>query len=99
MNEWISAGIGVLASLLGIYFGYCIFKRNQKNDIEADTKESATMVSDIGYIKAGIDDLKRKQEKQDERFIEIVTRLTAVEASAKQAHKRLDEVVVHGKES
>ncbi len=37
------------------------------------------MASDIGYIKAGIDDLKRKQEKSEERHIEVITRLTAVE--------------------
>lgn len=38
----------------------------------------------FGYI-------KRKQEKKDERHVQVVSRLTAVEASAKQAHHRLDK--------
>jgi transposase len=44
------------------------------------------------YIKSGIDDIKKKQEKQDEQHIEIVSRLCSVEASAKQAHKRIDSL-------
>lgn len=92
MNEWITAGIGVLASLLGMFFGYKIFKRNEKNDIEQAVKRDAVMSSDVGYIKAGIDDLKRKQEVTDNRHLEIIGRLTTVEASSKQAHHRLDEI-------
>ena len=39
-----------------------------------------------------MDDIKRKQEKEDERHVQVVSRLTAVEASAKQAHHRLDSL-------
>lgn len=46
----------------------------------------------FGYIKSGVDDIKRKQEKEDERHVQVVSRLTAVEASAKQAHHRLDSL-------
>ena len=46
----------------------------------------------FGYIKSGVDDIKRKQEKEDERHVQVVSRLTAVEASAKQAHHRLDKL-------
>ena len=46
----------------------------------------------IGYIKANTDDIKRKQEKQDEQYLRISERVTAVEASAKQAHHRLDRL-------
>lgn len=36
----------------------------------------------FGYIKSGMDDIKHKQEKEDERHVQVVSRLTAVEASA-----------------
>ncbi|NLK40370.1 MAG: hypothetical protein GX303_09070 [Clostridiales bacterium] len=39
-----------------------------------------------------MDDIKRKQEKQEQQHIEVISRLTAVEASAKQAHKRIDTI-------
>jgi len=50
------------------------------------------MLSDIGYIKGGIDDIKHKQEKSDDRHIELCERVTAVESSASQAHKRIDRI-------
>jgi hypothetical protein len=94
LNETIIvAVIGVIGTICGIYFGYSGYKRTERKDNQQAGKESATLFSDIGYIKSGIDDLKRKQEKSDERHIEIITRLTSVEASTKQAHKRIDEII------
>lgn len=94
LNETIIvAVIGVIGTVCGIYFGYSGYKRTERKDNQQEGKESATLFSDIGYIKSGIDDLKRKQEKSDERHIEIITRLTSVEASTKQAHKRIDEII------
>ena len=46
----------------------------------------------FGDIKSGVDDIKRKQEKEDERHVQVVSRLTAVEASAQQAHHRPDKL-------
>lgn len=48
------------------------------------------MATEIGYIKANTDEIKAEQKEQRKTNVEVVTRLTAVEASAKQAHKRLD---------
>ena len=50
------------------------------------------MLSDIGYIKAGVDDIKSEQKEQRKTNMEVVARLTAVEESARQAHKRIDEL-------
>lgn len=82
--------IGVVGGLAAIIFGYATYKRNQKTDDSNEGKETGTLFTEIGYIKSGIDDIKRKQDKQDERLLQISERLTAVEASSKQAHKRLD---------
>lgn len=92
-NTMLVAVIGLISTLCGIWFGYSGYKRSERKDNQQEGKESAILLSDIGYIKSGIDDLKRKQEKSDERHIEIITRLTSVEASSKQAHKRIDEIL------
>ena len=42
------------------------------------------------HIKANTDEIKAEQKEQRKTNTEFVTRLTAVEASAKQAHKRID---------
>ena len=53
----------------------------------------------FGYIafvrnrdKANTDEIKAEQKEQRKTNTEFVTRLTDVEASAKQAHKRLDHI-------
>ena len=44
-------------------------------------------MTEIGYIKSGIDDIKAEQREQRNTNTQFLERLTAVEASAKQAHK------------
>lgn len=95
MNE-IVAVIGVISTVCAIVFGYSAFNRNKKKDDSESGEKSGTVLTEIGYIKSGIDDIKRKQERQEEKqeaqHIEVITRLTSVEASAKQAHKRIDRL-------
>lgn len=91
MNE-IVAAIGVISTICAIIFGYAAFNRNNKTDTEDEAKRDATVLTEIGYIKSGVDDIKRKQDKQDEQYMNMAERMTAVEASAKQAHKRIDRI-------
>lgn len=82
--------ISILAAVAGVVFGVTTYLRNRKKDDSDDGRQSGTILTELGYIKSGVDDLKRKQEKQDEQNREILLGLTKVEESAKQAHRRLD---------
>lgn len=84
--------LGIGGTVCAIVFGYLAFRRNSKTDDTAEGKKDGVLLTEIGYIKSGVDDIKRKQEKEDERHVQVVSRLTAVEASAKQAHHRLDSL-------
>lgn len=84
--------LSVVSTLCAIYFGYKAFARNRKKDDTDEGRASGTMLSDIGYIKSGVDDIKAEQKEQRKTNIEVVARITAVEESAKQAHKRIDEI-------
>jgi len=88
----LSTVLGILGTICAIVFGFATYKRNCKVDNENEGKEAGTILTEIGYIKAGVDDIKRKQERQDERHLEIITRITAMEQSAKQAHLRIDRI-------
>ena len=78
--------LSVVSTVCAIVFGYAAFARNRKSDTEND----ATVLTEIVYIKANTDEIKAEQKEQRKTNTEFVTRLTAVEASAKQAHKRID---------
>lgn len=83
---------GVFVGLAGVVFAFVTYIRGKKGDGAAVGKKDGIVLTELGYIKSGVDDIKRKQEKQAEQHIEVVSRLTAVEASAKQAHKRIDRL-------
>lgn len=75
----VSVAIGIIGVIYGIYQG-----------VHNNGSHDGSLVSDVGYIKGGVDDIKRKQEKQDEQHVLVVERLASVESSAKQAHHRID---------
>ena len=84
--------IGVIGTVCGVIFGYIGYQRGLKKDSTDTGKNDGVLLSDVGYIKSGIDDLKRKQELTDERHYALAERVTKVEESAKQAHHRIDEI-------
>lgn len=82
--------IGIAGSATAIYFAVKKNRRTNRVDDAEEGKKDGVILTEIGYIKSGVDDIKRKQETQDKQHIEVVTRLTAVEESSKQAHHRID---------
>lgn len=92
MTVELTAVISIACTVLGAAIGFATFRKNGEKDAEEKGKADGVVLTEIGYIKAGIDDIKRKQDRQDELYIKIAERLTAVEASAKQAHHRIDRL-------
>lgn len=84
--------LSVISTLCAIYFGYKAYSRNRDTDTKETAKNDATLLTEIGYIKANTDEIKAEQKEQRKTNIEFITRLTAVEESVKQAHKRIDEL-------
>lgn len=66
--------------------------KGSSKDTHTDGERDGMILTEIGYVKSGIDDIKKHQILQDERHMEMVERVTAVEQSAKQAHKRIDNI-------
>ena len=87
--SWVYALVG---TVLGLLISWLAFVRNVKLDSEDDGREIGQLLTEIGYIRANTDEIKAEQRRQQETNIQIITRLTSVEASAKQAHKRIDRI-------
>lgn len=86
MNEWWISIVGLALSVATFFLGR--FASHQ-----ATGEKNGYLASDIGYIKAGIDDLKSEVRAIKTEMSELNMRLTRVEESTKQAHKRIDEMV------
>lgn len=84
--------IALIVGASGIVFGLVTLFRNKRQDDTTEGRTAGTIMSDIGYIKAGVDDIKQEQKEQRQTNLEMISRLTAVEESTKQAHKRIDEL-------
>lgn len=91
----ISSVVGIVSAALGFLLSYFTFQRNKKKDDVAEGQTKGVMASDIGYIKAGVDDLKRESAEQRKTVGELGERVTRVEESCKQAHKRIDKIDEH----
>ena len=92
MTIELTVAISVACALLGAALGVFGHKRNISKDIAEDARSDGVIFTEIGYIKSGVDDIKRKQDRQDDLYAKLSERVVAIEASAKQAHKRLDRL-------
>ncbi len=89
MNEW-GAIVSVVAALSGVLLGWLGFARTQKSQTQTEASADALLRTDVEYIKRGVDEIRVEQRAQKKEFDALTERVTRVEESAKQAHKRLD---------
>ena len=83
---------GVLIALIGCVVGLAGWLRNHDTDNEKETSNMTTVIVKLENIRVGISDLKSDLKMTVEDLQGIDRRLTIVEQSAKQAHKRIDEL-------
>lgn len=88
----LTVAVGVGCSLLGAYIGVEGHKRAQAKDNREAGEDRGVLLTEIGYIKAGVDDIKRKQDGQEDKHNQLAERVTRVEESAKQAHLRINRL-------
>lgn len=83
--------ISAVSTAVGALISWFAFSRKSKKDTEKLGEDKGVLASDIGYIKAGVDDLKRESRETRHDLGDLSTRVTRCEESCKQAHKRIDE--------
>ncbi len=88
--------VSIVISFLGFVssaaFAYISYRRILKKDMSGAGEHRGVIISDIGYIKAGIDDLKRENKDTASKLASLTERITRCEESSKQAHHRIDEI-------
>ena len=86
MEITITVAISILSALSGFLFSFAIYKRNLKQDTVTEARNDAIILTEIGYIKSGIDDIKKHQEIEDKRYIELAERVSKIEARMDEIH-------------
>ena len=86
----IAVVVSIVAGVAGVVFAFVNNARSKKKEDAEDGKQNGIVLTELGYIKSSVDDIKRKQDKQDDQTMKFLTELTTVQESAKQAHKRID---------
>ena len=90
--ELASAIIGILGVVAAIIFGYLAFRRGQKSDDRTEQKELTEMQTTLGFIKNSVTRIENNQQAQSVTIAGLSERVTRVEESTKQAHKRIDSL-------
>ncbi|RAU98126.1 hypothetical protein [Paenibacillus sp. YN15] len=84
--------IGMIGVASGVMLGWMGRARSTKQDTVQQAGSDAKLRSDMDYIKRGVDDIRLEQRSQGQRIDVLSERVTRLEESSKQAHKRLDRL-------
>ncbi len=84
--------ISAVGCILGIVFSLLALFRNKRADDTQTGREDGMVLTELGYIKAGVDDLKRDNRDMRVELQNIHDRVARGEESIKQAHKRIDKL-------
>lgn len=92
--DWtvLTAIISVAAAISGIVLGWVGKTKAYKAEVVQEATADASLQTDVSYIKRGIDDIRVDLRMQGQRMDGLSERITRVEESSKQAHKRLDRL-------
>lgn len=92
MNQETISILGLVTSLLSIMFAFLAFKRSEKHDLKKEGKNEGLILSDIGYIKACVDRMEKNITSVDERYREVLERLSKVEEGLDNTKKAVNEI-------
>lgn len=89
--EW-TAIISAAAAISGIILGWWGRAKTVKEEEKQDAAQDAQLRTTVNYIKNGIDELKAEVKARGQQYDMLAERVTRVEESSKQAHKRIDRL-------
>jgi len=76
--------IGILGTSIMAGLGILGWSRNHRLDASGSGRESASVITEIGHVKSGIEEIKTRLDRREREYIEVVGRLTAIETECKR---------------
>ncbi len=84
----------ITISIISVLIAILSYKRNVIKEHKQLSKEEGSFLSDIGYIKACVDRMEKKISNVDERYQDLLQRLTKVEENLINTQKRVEEIII-----
>lgn len=84
--------LAIITAISGMALGWMGRTRTIRQDAAQDAGTVTALQTDLEYIRRGVDDIRLDQRVQSQRIDALSERVTRIEESAKQAHKRLDRL-------
>lgn len=93
----------MLIGILGVIISYQTYQINKnksryretvdtKRETKNEAKNDAKVEAQLDYISRGVDDIRIDLKANERQIVDLGERVTRVEESSKQAHKRLDKL-------
>lgn len=86
------AVLGAVSTIFGMIITYLTFMRGRDKSIRHDAQETAKISTKLDHISAGVDTIRIDLKSNEKEINRVAERVTRVEESAKQAHKRIDKI-------
>ncbi len=98
MENILTIYIPIICSIISVIISILVFGKNKnkdnREDITEDVRRDTILSTKLDMVIAGNSDLKNEIRGINNKFDKVNERLTRVEESSKQAHKRLDTLVI-----
>lgn len=95
-NVTIFSIIAAVGTVCGVVFSYIGYRTGLKKDSHKEGEEDGSLKADTQYIKRRVDDVLLEQRNINNTLSSHSERITRVEESSKQAHKRIDRLEQKG---
>lgn len=90
MAELIFGTVGVVTGISGMLCAVIVATRNKKKDDKNEGKEDGVLMTEIGYIKKGVDGIEQKFEKLENKYIDLAMQVAGFEGEIKRLNKRIE---------
>lgn len=90
--DLITAIFGAIGTVIGFLITVLTYTRNRDKDVKSKAAEQATINAKLDTINGGVESLRVDFKVEQKERAALSERVTRVEESAKQAHRRIDEL-------
>jgi len=88
--------LGAAGTICSIIFAFVNYKKREDEENYTEGNRDGNLIADTQYIKRRIDDVLLEQRDTNKSINALSERVTRVEESSKQAHKRIDRIESRG---